>query len=93
MTETQTYLDIFGAKGLIPYEELGNQPDQRWVSHLNCYETTPLPYPERILDEGPAAMCWKCKRVVDPEDMIRIREAGTPVETPGTSCWWILEMK
>ena len=90
------YLKGLKERGFITYEELGNQPGQKWVSHLNCLRNTPFPHPDRILDEvfggETIAMCWGCKRAIDPGAMDRIREVGKPVETPGVSCWWVLEM-
>jgi hypothetical protein len=94
---SQNYLDSLKERGYITYDELGNQPGQKWVSHLNCSFTTHFPCPDRILDEeyildeGYIAMCWGCMRAVDPEAMGRIRSSGRPVETPGTSCWWVLD--
>ncbi len=95
MSEWSEYLK---EQGYITYEELGNV-SKRWVGHKNCPRTThSFPYPERILDEthvegdGPVGMCWGCFKAVDPEAMEKIRERGKPVETPGVSCWWVLEM-
>jgi hypothetical protein len=87
------YLDYLKEKGYITYEELGNQPGQKWVSHKGCSLSSHLPYPDRILDEEPIAMCWGCCRAIDPSALEKIRSLGKPVETPGASCWWVLDLE